>query len=177
MNLTPHPSPSSGEGRSKAGLPLSTTLERTPGGEAFLAVVALVFAVSVSLAPAARAEDAPPWWQKLRWTWAAAGLAAGSATAAVFAGVHAAELEDRYRGALAASRETPQPAAAVLGLGDRAHGQAELSNVLWGVAGVWVITGGVLAWLELTTPDDAGRVYVAPAPLPGGAALGLGGRF
>jgi ribosomal protein S18 acetylase RimI-like enzyme len=32
-NLTPHPSPSSGEGRSPSGFPLSTKMERGPGGE------------------------------------------------------------------------------------------------------------------------------------------------
>ncbi len=32
-DLTPHPSPSSGEGGSEAGIPLSTKMERGPGGE------------------------------------------------------------------------------------------------------------------------------------------------
>ena len=129
------------------------------------------------LLPSALAAEPTPWWIKLNWTWVAGGLAAGSATAAIFAGVHADELEDRYHAALATSRETPQPASTVLALADRARGQATLASVLWGVAGVCAISGGVLAWLELTAPDDAERVYVAPAPLSGGVGISLGGRF
>ena len=124
-----------------------------------------------------RADEGTPWWQKLRWTWVTAGLTAGSATAALFASVHANELEDRYRSALDASRTEPQPAATVLALGGRAKGQAELANVLWGVAGIGVITGSILAWLELTAPDAPSRVYVAPAPTADGPGFAVGGRF
>jgi len=127
--------------------------------------------------PPIRAAEPVPWWQKLSWTWVAGGLAAGSATAAIFAGVHANELEERYHAALATSRETPQPASTVLALGGRAKGQAELSSVMWGVAGICAITGGILAWLELTAPDAEGSVYVAPAPMTGGAGLTVGGNF
>jgi len=170
MNLTP---------RTPGNLTPRTPGDLTPGpgGEVprgSIALLLLLAALLIGLP--ARAEEAP-WWLKLRWTWIAAGLTAGSATAAVFAGVHANELEDRYHAALDASRAEPQPASTVLALGDRARGQATLSSVLWGVAGAGAITGAVLAWLELTAPDSAGRVYVAPAPLPGGAALSFGGRL
>jgi hypothetical protein len=141
-----------------------------------LAVASPLYAADLSDVALAKSEPAP-WWQKLQWTWVAGGLAAGSATAAVFAGVHANELEDRYHAALATSRDTPQPASTVLALGDRARGQATLSSVLWGVAGVCAITGGALAWLELSAPEDHGEVFVAPVALPGGAGLSLGGRF
>ena len=157
------PSPSRGE-------------DRGGGGRRTVALLVLL-AMALLTAHQAAAAEPLPWWQKLRWTWVTAGLTAGATTAAIFAGVHANELEDRYRAALDASRTEPQPAATVLALGGRAKGQAELANVLWGVAGIGVITGSILAWLELTAPDAPSRVYVAPAPTADGPGFAVGGRF
>jgi hypothetical protein len=151
-------------------------MERGPGGEVCAALLLGCLLLALA-APPAHAAEPLPWWQKLRWTWVTAGLTAGATTAAIFAGVHANELEDRYRSALDASRTEPQPAATVLALGGRAKGQAELANVLWGVAGIGVITGSILAWLELTAPDAPSRVYVAPAPTADGPGFAVGGRF
>jgi tetratricopeptide (TPR) repeat protein len=93
-----------------------------------------------------------------------AGAAAGGAITFGVLGLRAVDRKDR--------EPTEENAA-------RVRRFERLTNVSWALAGAAAVTGGVLFYLSRPSPSGAseGGVSAGVAPLPGGAAAILSGRF
>jgi ribosomal protein L12E/L44/L45/RPP1/RPP2 len=123
--------------------------------------------------PSAAPPEAPPPPRKKGrldgWVYGTAGLAVVGLAAGTFLGLQAS---------------SQRPSDVTTGMGktiddlraeqDRAHRTAVFADVSFGVA---VLAGGAAAVLYFTRESPAPRVTGVLVPQPGGAALGLSGRF
>jgi hypothetical protein len=106
------------------------------------------------------------------WSWGfvSAGVAVAGSGAAIVFGRMADDSYARYK------RATSRTQA--VDLHDQTRLRATLANVSWGVAGAAAVgAAGLLGYAVISDARAADQASAALVPLPGGAALAVGGRF
>jgi hypothetical protein len=105
------------------------------------------------------------------WSWGfvSAGVAVAAATGGAVFGKMASDSYSRYKQATSRTQ--------ALDLHDQTRQRATLANVSWAVAGAAALGAGGLLGYALVSDARAAEASAALAPVPGGAALAVAGRF